>query len=513
MMEAINQQTGIALNVLLEDLMSADMLQQYGDVLVGGLINDSRKVNEGDMFIAYQGISTHGLVYAKEAVEKGATVVLWDDECEVFADIVRDISEKVLCLRCEDLRIKVGEISDRFYQSPSSELNIIGVTGTDGKTSITHFIAQCMDEDANRCGVLGTLGNGFIGELRVTGLTTVDALNIHQNLAMMRDAGATSAVMEVSSHGLDQGRVNAVAFDTAVFSNFSQDHLDYHDTLEEYALAKSKLFSMPGLKIAIINLDDAFGRQLAEECKQRLCVWGYSTWSDATALECYADFMVNARAIEVIENGFHITVKTPKGSGIFDVSLLGSFNVSNVLAALTVLLANEIPFEEAITRLGTIRPVAGRMEEIVVMGKPVVIVDYAHTPKGLESACLAVKDHCKGKVWCVFGCGGDRDKAKRSLMAKAAEHYADNVVVTSDNPRYEDPQKIIDEVVQGFCNSDDIKIIPDRKEAIVFAIEHADKSDIVLIAGKGHETSQIIGNTHIAFDDRRIARECLGALG
>lgn len=513
MMEAINQQAGIPLDVLLEGLVDPVALLQYGDVLVSGLINDSRKVNEGDMFIACQGLSTHGLLYAKEAVKKGAAIVLWDDDCENCADIIQEISEQAVCLHCEGLKMMAGKIADRFYQSPSSTLNMIGVTGTDGKTSITHFIAQCLDEKAERCAILGTLGNGFPDELNPAGLTTADALNVHQSLAMMRDAGATHAVMEVSSHGLDQGRINAVSFDTAVFSNFSQDHLDYHNTLEDYAAAKRKLFFMPGLRVAIINLDDAFGRELAQECKQHLCVWGYSTRSDVSALEHYANFIVHARTVERIENGFHLTVKTPKGSSSFNVGLLGSFNVSNVLATLTTLLVSNVDFDKAIKRLGNIHPVTGRMEEIVVTEKPVVIVDFAHTPKGLESACKAVREHFQGQVWCVFGCGGNRDQAKRPLMARAVERYADNVIVTSDNPRHEDPQKIIDEIMEGFISKDNVITLVDRKQAIAYAISHADKNDVVLLAGKGHESSQIVGNTHIAFDDRRVARDCLGVLG
>jgi UDP-N-acetylmuramoyl-L-alanyl-D-glutamate--2,6-diaminopimelate ligase len=513
MMEAIDQHSGIALNVLLEGLVDPEILQQHGDVLVTGLGSDSRRVNEGDMFIAYQGLTTHGLLYARDVVRKGVVVVLWGDDCDNCTDIVADVSGEAVCIRCEDLRAKVGEIADRFYQSPSSRLNMIGVTGTDGKTSISHFIAQCLDTKSERCGLLGTLGNGFVDDLHVTGLTTADALSIHKSLSGMCDEGAVSAVMEVSSHALDQGRINSVAFDTAVFSNFSQDHLDYHDTLEEYAAAKKKLFFMPGLKVAIINLDDDFGRKLAEECKQQLCVWGYSVEEDVSALKQYADFIVHARSIEPIENGFHLAVKTPKGIGSFNVGLLGLFNVSNVLASLAALLVSSISFDEAVKRLSSIHPVIGRMEEIIIRGKPAVIVDFAHTPKGLESACRAVKDHFKGRLWCVFGCGGDRDQSKRPLMAKAVEQVADNVIVTSDNPRHEDPQKIIDEIVQGFGDKNGVKAIVDRKQAINYAISNANEGDVVLLAGKGHETSQIIGDTYIAFDDRQVARECLGVLG
>jgi len=512
MMAAIDTGAGVSLSFLLEGLVRADDLLKYGDMIVTGLSDDSRKAKKGDLFIAFSGGRTHGLMHAADIVRKGIAVVLWDDSYENSDEIIRDISRSVVCLHCEGLKMKVGEIADRFYGHPSSRLNMIGVTGTDGKTSIAHYIAQCLDEPSARCGLLGTLGNGFIGELTVTGLTTAPVVEIHQGLSDMCDRGAVHAVMEVSSHGLDQGRVNAVSFDTAVFSNFSQDHLDYHETLEDYAAAKKKLFSMPGLRAAVINLDDAFGRELAEECKSRLCVWGYSTCADITDLKQYADYIVHAREIEPVENGYRLTVKTPKGSGKLGVGLLGSFNIENVLATLATLLVSNVLFDEAIKRLHSLSPVEGRMEAIKVKGKPAVIVDYAHTPNALELACKAAGEHFQGKLWCVFGCGGDRDNSKRPLMARAAEKFCEKIVITSDNPRHEDPQKIVDQIMQGFAVQDAVKVIIDRKQAIEYAINNAGENDVVLLAGKGHECSQIIGDSYIAFSDSHVARGCLGVL-
>ena len=380
------------LGVLLKDLIADDVLQDCSDVMINNVVLDHRKTNPGDLFIAYQGLSSHGLLYAKGAVDKGATVILWDGECENKDEILRSVSGSALCIHCENLKQVSGVIASRYYNRPSKELNVIGITGTDGKTSIAHFIAQSLDSYDVHCGVMGTLGNGFIHDLHPTGLTTADALKVQESLAEIKEAGAKHVVMEVSSHGLDQGRINGVDVNTAILSNFSQDHLDYHDTIEEYAAAKKRLFSVPGLKTAIINLDDDFGRELAKECRSRLCIWGYSMHSDIQqTCEC-ADYIVVAEKIEATETGYRLSVKTPKGSGCFDICLLGYFNVSNILASLAALLVSEMSFEEAIRKLSAVQPVAGRMEIIAVPERATVIVDYAHTPQGLNAACSAVRD-------------------------------------------------------------------------------------------------------------------------
>ena len=502
-------QVSMPLKVLLKDFVTQDLLNKCNDVQIEGLSVDSRKAGKNDLFFACQGVAAHGVIFADAAIDKGATAVLWD-ECDNCDDAIEKIAQRVSCLHCDDLKNKMGEIADRFYKHPSSRLKVTGITGTNGKTSVAHFIAQCMDEADRRCGVLGTLGNGFPGELKMTGLTTADAVSVHRDLEMLRANNATSVAMEVSSHGLDQGRVNGVLFDSAVFTNLSQDHLDYHETLEAYAEVKRQLFFMPGLNTAVINLDDDYGRVLAKECKSRLSVWGYSTQPQFEGWQDYANNFVQATSIKAVAQGFEIALKTPQGDADLSLSLLGDFNVSNVLAVLSVLLINDVPLDAALEKLADILPVSGRMEVIAADNKPSVVVDFAHTPAALAEACNAVKTHFDGQLWCVFGCGGDRDRSKRPLMAKIAEGYADKVVVTSDNPRSENPQKIIDEVVVGFTDGSKVKVIADRRDAIAYAIEKAHKNDVVLLAGKGHECVQIVGDETFEFDDRELAKKYLG---
>lgn len=504
-------QNKIALDYLLEGFIDDSLVDQCRGITVNAIVQDNRKARNGDLFIAHQGYNTHGLLYAQDAVAKGVSVVLWDGELERGSEILDSISNKVLCIHCKDLKDKVGLIASRYYEQPSLSLNVIGVTGTDGKTSIAHFLAQCLDAYDVHCGVLGTLGNGFINDLHPTGLTTVDALLVQKTLADIQQAGARHVVMEVSSHGLDQGRVNGVAFTTAVLSNMALDHLDYHGTADHYAAAKRRLFYTPGLGSAVINLDDAFGRELAKEVREHVCVWGYSLEKDVTAYRDCADYFVNAQEIKPFERGCHLSVSTPRGEGRFDIPLLGRFNVSNALAVLSTLLLSQISFEKAVNSLSAIHSVDGRVEIIAEDDKPVVVVDYAHTEQGLSAVCRSMRDHFKGRVWCVFGCGGDRDNSKRPMMAKVAEAFADKIIVTTDNPRHEDPQSIIDEVLTGFSSLDKVEAILDRRQAIDIAISNAQPGDVVLLAGKGHETSQIVGDVHIAFDDRRVAREFLAA--
>ena len=504
-------QTTMPLDFLLEGFIEDNLVDLCRDREVNGIVQDNRKVRPGNLFIAHQGFNTHGLLYAQDAVAKGASVVLWDADIVNRDEILDSISNKVLCLHCADLKQKTGEIASRFYEQPSLSLNMIGVTGTDGKTTISHFIAQCLDTYDVHCGILGTLGNGFINNLHPTGLTTVGALQIQKTLSEIKEAGARHAVMEVSSHGLEQGRVNGVAFSIAVFSNLASDHLDYHETIDNYIEAKRKLFYTPGLKAAVINLDDAFGRELAAECRNHVCVWGYSMRQDVTSLSECADYLVHTTEILPYETGFRLTVRTPQGAAKLDVPLLGRFNVSNVLAVLATLLISQTSLDEVAHSMKNIHPVDGRVEMIAEDNMPVVVVDYAHTEQGLHAVCSSIREHFSGDMWCLFGCGGDRDRSKRPLMARVAEQFAEKVIVTTDNPRHENPQGIIDEIMTGFTQPEKVQQILDRREAIEIAIMQAKPGDVVLLAGKGHETSQIVGDVHIAFDDRRVAREVLAA--
>ena len=502
-------QNEVALDFLLEGFIDDSLIEKCRGITVNAIVQDNRKARSGDLFIAHQGYNTHGLLYAQDAVAKGVSVVLWDGGLENRNEILDSISNKVLCIHCEDLKYKVGAIASRYYDQPSLSLNIVGVTGTDGKTSIAHFLAQCLDAYDVHCGVLGTLGNGFINDLHPTGLTTVDALLVQKTLSDIQRAGAKYVVMEVSSHGLDQGRVNGVAFSTAVLSNMAADHLDYHGTLDNYAAAKKRLFYTPGLGAAVINLDDEFGRTLAREVRDHVCVWGYSLEKDVSAYKDCADYFVNTKEIKPFEHGYHLSVSTPKGEASFDIPLMGRFNVSNALAVLSTLLVSQFSLENAVASLSSVHSVDGRVEIITEQDKPVVVVDYAHTEQGLAAVCSSIREHFSGQLWCVFGCGGDRDRSKRPLMAKVAEKFADRIIITTDNPRHEDPQDIIDEVMTGFSSTDKVEAIIDRRQAIDIAITNAQPGDVVLLAGKGHETSQIVGDVHIAFDDRRVAREFL----
>jgi len=517
MMPALKPPSGKLLCELLAGLVDAAALDAVAGIAVHGLTLDSRLVEANSLFIAIRGAAAHGLAYAAQAVDNGATVVLWerngrDDLAE--RALLNGIRERAVVLRCDDLRMKTGEIASRFYDFPSRRLNLIGVTGTDGKTSVSHFLAQCLDTEASPCGILGTLGNGLIHALSPTGLTTADAVRVQQGLAALVEAGAGSAVMEVSSHGLAQGRVNAVAFDTAVFTNLAQDHLDYHVSMEAYAEAKRRLFESAGLKSAVINLDDGYGRELAKSYRQRLNVWGYSVDADDAELRAYADFIVRARRIEVTQSGYEFTVDTPAGSARAAIRLLGRFNIGNVLAVIAALLQNGCSLDDALRSVRALRPVHGRMERIDAGHAamvPSVIVDYAHTPQGLRAACLAAREHCGGEFWCVFGCGGDRDRFKRPLMAAAAEQLADRVIVTSDNPRHERPQQIFEDIMAGFDMPSRVMRIDDRRDAIAHAVSAAKAGDVILLAGKGHETCQLVGDDRLAFDDCAVARELLGA--
>jgi len=471
-------------------------------VAVTGMALDSRKVQPGDLFVAVAGSHTHGLHHARQAVALGAVAVAWEPSAHEagLAELAALLPVPVVAVPA--LSQVTGMIADRFYGHPSRGLFMIGVTGTDGKTSCSHYIAQALDNEDRRCGLIGTVGYGLFNELSAGTHTTPDALTVQQVLYTMQQNGARSVVAEVSSHAMDQGRVRGVDFDIAVLTNFLRDHLDYHGDLESYAHAKRKLFRSEGLRYAVINADDAFGRRLLDDIPPGVAPVAYRLENEPFETRFPAQWVIGS-ALELDVNGMRFKVQTPWGSGVIECTLLGRFNASNLLAALASLCITGLPFEEALQRLSKTRTVPGRMERFA-MGEdhPLVVVDYAHTAGALEEVLRSLRMHCAGELWCVFGAGGDRDRGKRPLMAAAAEQYADRIVLTDDNPRTEDPERIMSDIVSGFKDAGHVRIEHSRAHAITDALRAAGPDDIVLVAGKGHETVQIVGDKALPFSDR-----------
>lgn len=489
--------------VSLRSLLS-DIAGSVPDINVSGLTLDNRKIQPGMAFVALRGTRQHGLDYAEAAVQAGAVAILYEPE-----DGLQQPPLSVEFVPVPSLREHLGTLADRFYSSPSAGLFMVGVTGTDGKTSVSHFVAEALNTGTHEAAVIGTLGIGLPGALQPATHTTPDALTVHGLLRELRETGFPAVAMEVSSHALDQGRVNGIRFDVAVLTNLTRDHLDYHGTVEAYAEAKRKLFHWPDLKAVVLNLDDAFGRKLATELQGKpLQVIGYGVGSPAgypagTLVATNPVFDHTGIRASVVWNGVQGSLQAP---------VLGQFNLHNLLAALGVLLAKGIAFDEALQRLQQVWVVPGRMERVADDSK-LVVVDYAHTPGALEQVLRAVRVHTRGRLICVFGCGGDRDRGKRPLMAEKAESAADVVIITDDNPRSENPQQIFEDIMQGIHNKAGVTVEHDRAKAIRLAIGQAQPGDTVLIAGKGHETVQILANGAVPFDDRIQAAQALQECG
>ena len=483
------------------------------NVTVNGVEMDSRLVGRGELFLACRSVNgqAHGSTYARSAFQSGANAVAVD----LCAGEV--LSEDLQALAAEysrpvvpvvDLDQKAGFIAARFFDYPSQVVNVIGVTGTNGKTSVTQFIAQSLSRINRACGVIGTLGTGLWGELNETGFTTPLGVAVQKTLAGFQAREVKDVVMEVSSHGLEQGRVNGVAFNLAVLTNLTRDHLDYHGDMESYAEAKKKLFLSDDLSAAIVNIDDDFGKRLLLDLHEGVESVGYSLELDSTR---QVDKLVAGRLERLDHNGIVISVVTPWGKGKINSSLLGRFNAHNLLAVLSTLLVMDMPIEQAIEAVNAVVPPAGRMERFGGHeSQPVVVVDYAHTPDALRNVLSTLRDHCKGDLWVVFGCGGDRDAGKRSEMGGIAEILADHIIVTDDNPRTEDAREIVSDILSGIHNHSVVTVEHDREAAINLALKDAVSSDIVLIAGKGHEDYQIIGREKRHFSDREVVEQLLG---
>lgn len=496
MMAAESTTPGISLATLLEGLSAERFLQ---DVVVQGLATDSREVRPGDLFLARQGLQVHGLLHVQQALERGAAAVVWEPVDDIRVLRIAD-ALPVPAVAVAGLGQRLGIIADRFYAHPSHALHMIGVTGTDGKTSVTHFIAQALSGEGESCGLLGTLGYGLYGDLCPPSHTTPDAVRLQQELATLRGRGASCVAMEVSSHALHQQRTAGVMFDTAVLTHLSRDHLDYHGSVEAYAEAKRRLFLSPDLRCAVLNLEDEFGRQLARELEPQLRVIGYRA-APGGALHDYPDWL-ELNSVQSLPGGIALDIASSWGAAQLQAPLLGTFNAQNLLAALGALLACGMSLEVAVQRLSRVQTVPGRMELCSVPGKPRVVIDYAHTPHALETVLQALRPHCSGRLVCVFGAGGNRDKGKRPQMGFVAERNADRVYLTSDNPRNEDPALILDQIAAGFDAPARALRIEDRAAAIAAAIRDADPDDLVLVAGKGHESFQQIGARKLPFSDR-----------
>ncbi len=478
----------------------------WRDLPLASVVLDSREAEADALFLACAGTRAHGLDHVEEAVARGAALVLAEPAGSWPAERIAALagSLPVPLLALPELSRRASAIAARFHGEPARAMRMLGVTGTNGKTSVALFLAQALTGTL-RCAVTGTIGNGFPGALEPSTHTTPDAVRAQRILAALRAAGAEAVAMEVSSHALDQHRLEAVPFHTAVFTNLTREHLDYHGSMRAYAAAKRRLFHWPGLQLAVLNTDDETGAGLATELAGRVrtvaCHRGGRTLG--------ADEFVRLERLEQGDRGLRLEVATSWGRGLVESPLVGDFNATNLLLALGVLLAWEVPLETAVERLARLQPVPGRMQRFGGGDRPLAVVDYAHTPDALQRALTSLRAHTRGRLWCVFGCGGDRDRGKRPQMGRIAEALADEVIVTDDNPRHEPSASIIADILEGMEQPGRAHVIPDRAWAIATALAEARPGDAVLVAGKGHETHQQIGDLKQPFSDIEQVRRWL----
>ncbi|WP_019120704.1 UDP-N-acetylmuramoyl-L-alanyl-D-glutamate--2,6-diaminopimelate ligase [Brevibacillus massiliensis] len=469
-------------------------------VAITGITADSREVRPGDLFVCLSGFTVDGHAFAQQAMQQGAAAVLAERELNLDGTVAV----------VPDTRRAAAMIADKFYGSPTAALKVIGVTGTNGKTTTTHLLDHILRHRQKRTGLIGTIHMRIGDVSEELKNTTPDALFLQKSFRRMLDAHTEYAIMEVSSHALDMGRVWGVDFHTAVFTNLTQDHLDYHQTMEKYAAAKSLLFAQLGNryrhdspKTAVLNADDPVSAQFARATAARVLTYGIDQPAD-----------VRAEEIKLTSGGVSFTARTFAGDVKLCLRLMGKFNVYNALAALTAALVEGISLADIKEALEAVEGVSGRFEAVKAGQDFTVLVDYSHTPDSLENALTTIKEFARGRVFCVVGCGGDRDRGKRPIMAQIATKYADLTVLTSDNPRSEDPEAIIADMVAGLASVPASRYLslPDRREAIAYAVGRAGADDVILIAGKGHETYQIIKGQVLPFDDREAAREAIAAL-
>lgn len=486
----------IALSTLLApwvDLSTHD----FHAIAISHLELDSRKVTGGSTFVAVKGHAVDGRLFIQSAINNGANAVI-AQACELHVDGSVELFGQVPVIYINELNQKLSALASRLY--PLTGMQLIGVTGTNGKTTITQIIAQWLDLVGKRAAVLGTAGNGFLDALQPAVNTTGNAIEIQHTLALLEEQGAGYTAMEISSHGLVQGRVRTLPFAASVFTNLSRDHLDYHGTMEEYELAKRSLFTQHQCGKAILNVDDAVGAKWASQLPDAIQV-SLKPLSSSNA--------VYASSVEYSESGISLTFSGCFGEGQFIVPLIGEFNANNVLVALATLLALGIDKQLLIDTASQLNPVIGRMELFQTENRAKVVVDYAHTPDALEKALLALRVHCGGKLWAIFGCGGDRDTGKRPMMAEIGERLADHVVLADDNPRSESPQAIVADMLEGMVEPSRAIVEHDRFKALQHALANSEANDIILLAGKGHEDYQVLANETVHYSDRESAQQLL----
>ena len=495
---------GMQLRELFSDT-GVDIKTQVPELRVTDITADSDRVTKGGLFLACQGLQHHGLEFAAPAVAPGAAAIAWEP-VEGWSDPV--LPEAITSFAVPGLSDAVGVIADRFFAHPSEQIVVTGVTGTNGKTTTAWLVSQALVQLGCKAGYMGTIGYGVGDKLEPSALTTPGVIAVHRRLRKLADAGATAVVMEVSSHGLDQGRIDAVQVTTAAFTNLSRDHLDYHGDLAAYRAAKAKLFALPSIENAVINIGDPFGVELVRSLYGRAEIIAVAMAGQVPVDE------LPVLLVDVVESdaeGLLLQFSGEYGMAEMRSSLWGRFNAENLLVAAGILLAHGYKLQQAVDALALCEPPPGRMQ--VVRGKrtaPLVVVDFAHTPDALVKAIEVLREHCSGTVSVVFGCGGERDMGKRGEMGSAAVRLADRVIVTDDNPRNEDPDAIVTAILAGITERSKVAVVRDRALAIATAVDVSGAGDAVLIAGKGSENYQLISGHSVPFSD---VEEAVGLLG
>ena len=470
-------------------------IKDIDNIEVTGIANHSKKVQRGDLYMALEGEHEYGLNFLSDVIARGAKAVVWDGRG------ISSYPSTVPMIRIPNLRENMGLIASRFYDYPSDAMEVIAVTGTDGKSSVSHFITECLSVAGKPCGLIGTLGYGCFGNLQASTHTTPDALTIHKIINELRQRDIDRVVIEASSHGLVQGRLNGLTIDTAVFTNLGHDHLDYHGSVTKYMHAKRRLFEYDSLKTAVINADDKYAESMINACHKGVTVLSYSKQSPTAA----------AYLIEAKNRKQGLVLRVSLLGKVLDIEtrVFGNFNIYNLLATLLVLISHGLRLDDAAECLAEIHPVNGRMQLLGGGDLPRVFLDYAHTPQALKQVLKSCRDYTTADLICVFGCGGERDISKRPLMGEVAQLYADRIVICDDNPRGEDPKQICSDILKGITKNRAHCVIQDRAKAISKAIKDAAPSDVVLVAGKGHERYQIVKGVKKPFNDADIIQKAL----